>query len=149
MKTMWEKWCKHLQDLMDIEISCWYFKNPHDVELYVFCDASQAAYGTVICLRYASASDIRTSFVISKERVAPLKTLTFPWLKLLGAGIAAQLLCVVQPHFPSEKTYRKTSLMYEELNTVEAVINSTSLTYVYNDVNEPDPLTPSHFTVGS
>ncbi|GFR21716.1 DUF5641 domain-containing protein [Trichonephila clavata] len=47
----------------------------------------------------------------------------------------------------------KTSLMYEELNTVlievEAVINSRPLTYVYNDVNEPDPLTPSHFTVGS
>ncbi|GFR33690.1 transposon Ty3-I Gag-Pol polyprotein [Trichonephila clavata] len=43
--------------------------------------------------------------------------------------------------------------MYEELNTVlievEAVINSRTLTYVYNDVNEPDSLTPSHFTVGS
>ncbi|GFQ85317.1 DUF5641 domain-containing protein, partial [Trichonephila clavata] len=47
----------------------------------------------------------------------------------------------------------KTSLMYEELNTVlievEAAISSRPLTYVYNDVNEPDPLTPSHFTVGS
>ncbi|GFR23291.1 DUF5641 domain-containing protein [Trichonephila clavata] len=32
---------------------------------------------------------------------------------------------------------------------IEAVINSRPLTYVYNDVNEPDPLTPSHFTVGS
>ncbi|GFQ73989.1 integrase catalytic domain-containing protein [Trichonephila clavata] len=47
----------------------------------------------------------------------------------------------------------KVSLMYEELNTVliavEAVINSRPLTCVCNDVNEPDPLTPSHFTVGS
>ncbi|GFR25429.1 integrase catalytic domain-containing protein [Trichonephila clavata] len=47
----------------------------------------------------------------------------------------------------------KTSLMYEELNTVlievEVVINSRLLTYVYNDANVPDPLTPSHFTVGS
>ncbi|GFR16869.1 DUF5641 domain-containing protein [Trichonephila clavata] len=42
----------------------------------------------------------------------------------------------------------KTSLMYEELN-IEVEANSMSLTYIYNDVNEPDPLTPSHFTVGS
>ncbi|GFR20496.1 DUF5641 domain-containing protein [Trichonephila clavata] len=34
-------------------------------------------------------------------------------------------------------------------DSFEAVINSRPLTYVYNDVNEPDPLTPSHFTVGS
>ncbi|GFR20080.1 uncharacterized protein TNCT_203861 [Trichonephila clavata] len=110
-----ENWCQNLQDIADFEISRWYFKNcdeiPHDGELHVFCDASQAAYGTVIYLRYVSASDIRTSFVISKgerereRRVASLKKLTLPRLELLAAVIAARLLCVVQPHFPSAKTY--------------------------------------------
>ncbi|GFQ95804.1 integrase catalytic domain-containing protein [Trichonephila clavata] len=69
-KTMWKNWCQNLQDLAEFEVSRWYFKNcdeiPHDVELHVFCDASQAAYGTMIYLRYVSASDIRTSFAISK-----------------------------------------------------------------------------------
>ncbi|GFR16233.1 DUF5641 domain-containing protein [Trichonephila clavata] len=33
-----------------------------------------------------------------------------------------------------------------EINNIKL---NKPLTYVYNDVNEPDPLTPSHFTVGS
>ncbi|GBN92652.1 hypothetical protein AVEN_206443-1 [Araneus ventricosus] len=47
----------------------------------------------------------------------------------------------------------KSSLTYEELYTVlveiEAVINSRPITYLYSNVNEPDPLSPSHFLTGS
>ncbi|GBM28342.1 hypothetical protein AVEN_229526-1 [Araneus ventricosus] len=47
----------------------------------------------------------------------------------------------------------KYSLTYEELYTVlveiEAVINSRPITYLYSNVNEPDPLSPSHFLTGS
>lgn len=44
------------------------------------------------------------------------------------------------------------SLNFEELTTilteVEAVLNSRPLSYVYNDADEPQPLTPAHFLVG-
>ncbi|GBL80190.1 hypothetical protein AVEN_29166-1 [Araneus ventricosus] len=47
----------------------------------------------------------------------------------------------------------KSSLTYEELYTVlveiQAVINSRPITYLYSNVNEPDPLSPSHFLTGS
>lgn len=47
----------------------------------------------------------------------------------------------------------KSALSFEELYTVlvevEAVINSRPITFVYNDHNEPDPLSPSNFIIGS
>lgn len=44
------------------------------------------------------------------------------------------------------------SLSFEEMTTilteVEATLNSRPLTFVNNDLNEPQPLTPAHFLVG-
>ncbi|KAL1282334.1 hypothetical protein QQF64_001137 [Cirrhinus molitorella] len=46
----------------------------------------------------------------------------------------------------------RASLSYEELTSllteIEATINSRPLTFVYNDLQEPQPLTPAHFLVG-
>jgi len=48
-----------------------------------------------------------------------------------------------------KKTIGNASLNIFELNTVvieaEAVLNSRPLTYMYSDINEGEPLTPSHF----
>lgn len=50
------------------------------------------------------------------------------------------------------KVLGKAKLNFEEMCTilteVEAVINSRPLTYVHNNMNEPQPLTPAHFLVG-
>lgn len=47
----------------------------------------------------------------------------------------------------------KASLNFEELTTilteVEAVLNSRPLTYIHNELDEPQPLTPAHFLVGN
>ncbi|GFQ67383.1 integrase catalytic domain-containing protein, partial [Trichonephila clavata] len=46
------------------------------------------------------------------------------------------------------KTVGKTTLSRDELETllieIEGVRNSRSLTYIFADLNEPEPLTPSH-----
>lgn len=51
-----------------------------------------------------------------------------------------------------KKILGKSFLSFEELNTiiteVEAVLNSRPLTYILDEVNEPTPLTPSHFLTG-
>lgn len=38
--------------------------------------------------------------------------------------------------------------MRTNLTEAEAIINLGPLTYVHNDVDEPQPLTPAHFLVG-
>lgn len=51
-----------------------------------------------------------------------------------------------------KKVLGKASLNFEEMTTilteVEAVLNSRPLSYIHNDADEPQPLTPSHFLVG-
>lgn len=53
---------------------------------------------------------------------------------------------------PLRKTLGRASLTSEELETtlieIEAMLNSRPITYVYNDPNDPEPLTPSHFLLG-
>ncbi|XP_054708996.1 uncharacterized protein LOC129218696 [Uloborus diversus] len=53
---------------------------------------------------------------------------------------------------PLKKVLGRSCLSYEEIQTtlteIEVVINGRPLTYVYDEINEPFPLTPSHFLIG-
>ena len=55
------------------------------LELFVFCDASEKAYGTCIYLMSSGASGPQMRLVTSKVRVAPLKKISLPRLELLSA----------------------------------------------------------------
>lgn len=48
------------------------------------------------------------------------------------------------------KVMRRASLSFEELSSLlaEATINSRPLTFVYNELEEPQPLTRAHFLLG-
>ena len=61
------------------------------MQLYVFCDASEVAYGVVAYLRTVTHGRITVSFVMSKTRLAPIKTLTVPHLELQAAVTAVWL----------------------------------------------------------
>ena len=61
-------------------------------ELYVFCDASQIAYGTVAYLRKIDSGRASSDIIFSKTRVAPLKTVTIPRLELLATLLGARII---------------------------------------------------------
>ncbi|GFX47797.1 integrase catalytic domain-containing protein [Trichonephila clavipes] len=61
-------------------------------EIHCFSDASKSAYGTILYLRFVTCNnEIETSFICSKSRVAPLKSLTLPLLELTAALLSARL----------------------------------------------------------
>lgn len=65
----------------------------HSVELHAFGDASERAYGSVVYLRVPTSSDeFEVSLVMSRGRVAPVKTITLPRLELLAALLTARLV---------------------------------------------------------
>ncbi|GBM79525.1 hypothetical protein AVEN_209498-1 [Araneus ventricosus] len=60
--------------------------------MHCFSDASKTAYGTILYLRFVTRNnEIETSFICSKSRVAPLKSLTLPRLELTAALLSARL----------------------------------------------------------
>ena len=67
--------------------------------LHVFVDASQKAYGASV---YISKGDI-CSFVIAKNRVAPLKEITLPKLELMAAVIGARIAKELIPNLEIDR----------------------------------------------
>ena len=92
-KENWVRWLNELQNLTPLEIPRQYFHNvDSEVELHVFYDSSQLAYGAVAYLRgITPKSGTKCTFVMSKSRVAPIKPQTMPRLELLAAVLGAEL----------------------------------------------------------
>ena len=63
------------------------------VQLHVFNDASERAYGTCAYLRYSYKSgEVKTALVTAKSRVAPIKKKSMPRLELLANLLGSRLL---------------------------------------------------------
>ena len=79
-KEDWVKWLKELQNLTPLEIHRQHFNNVgSEVQLHVFCDSSQLAYGAVAYLRGTTPKrGTKCTFVMSKSKVVPIKPQTMP-----------------------------------------------------------------------
>ncbi|XP_054709261.1 uncharacterized protein LOC129218966 [Uloborus diversus] len=97
LSSLWRSWCEEVPQLTEISIPRHYFFENLNIdiktlELHFFCDASMKAFGTVAYMRVLSRNeDVRTAFVASKNRVAPIKSLTLPRLELMAAVLSAKL----------------------------------------------------------
>ena len=88
-----------------LKIPRWYFKISHtsssSFSLHLFCDASGKGYGCCVYLRTVNGNSIGVSFVVSKNRVAPLKEISLPRLELMACLLGSRLLTCVRRIFPS------------------------------------------------
>ena len=100
-ESLVKKWLQLVTDLKQAQpfsIPRYYFKSTTDIEsacLYGFCDASEKAYAGVIYLAIQSSAGASVQFVVSKTRVAPIRSQTIPRLELLSALLLARLLSTV------------------------------------------------------
>ena len=68
--------------------------NP-SIVVHGFGDASEHAYGACVYLMIRNAGKIDTSLVMSRARVAPIKSVSLPRLELLAALLCARLVTYV------------------------------------------------------
>ncbi|GBM03663.1 hypothetical protein AVEN_134897-1 [Araneus ventricosus] len=103
LEEKWRTWCSELAHVDNLQIERKLFSNAgmSEISLHVFCDASPKAYGAVAYFRYITEGRVKVSFIISKSKVAPLKTLTLARLELMAALIAARLAKYLLNTFPS------------------------------------------------
>ncbi|GFV25237.1 integrase catalytic domain-containing protein [Trichonephila clavipes] len=96
LRHKWQQWSSEAEGLSEIKIPRFYLGNIDQeiskCEIHCFSDASKSAYGTILYLRFVTCNnEIETSFICSKSRVAPLKSLTLPRLELTAALLSARL----------------------------------------------------------
>lgn len=66
--------------------------DPESIELHIFTDASQVAYGACAYIRTVSKNNtVCSRLLCAKSKVAPVKPLTIPRLELSGAVLGARL----------------------------------------------------------
>ena len=111
MENQWNKWLKNAANLASIRIPrCYYGGDSSIIEtqLHIFCDASELAFGCVGYLRLSLKDNTHVAVMImSKSRLAPLKTISLPRLELNGAALAARLkrFLAHELDLPLEKVY--------------------------------------------
>ena len=97
----WRNLLTNLKQVRQISVDRCYakefdYQTASSIQLHGFGDASNAAYGACIYIRYENGSEIHCQLATSKSRVAPMKTQTIPRLELLAYhGITARLMAQV------------------------------------------------------
>ncbi|XP_055604397.1 uncharacterized protein LOC129752651 [Uranotaenia lowii] len=97
LQVSWKRWVSLFSELDKIRIPRCYFPECvstelDDLQLHMFVDASEAAYGCAAYLRATVEGAVRCVLVAAKTKVAPLKTLSIPRLELQAALIGSRLL---------------------------------------------------------
>uniref|UniRef100_A0A2H1WM60 SFRICE_016310 n=1 Tax=Spodoptera frugiperda TaxID=7108 RepID=A0A2H1WM60_SPOFR len=93
IKKQWLKFIQTLPQLNHLSIPRWVIcSNSTSIEIHIFTDASEKAYGACIYIRSVACDGrIHTHLLTSKSKVAPIKSTTIPRLELCGALLGTRL----------------------------------------------------------
>ena len=142
----WLKWMNDITNLKSLIIPRPYSSNNMtETQLHIFCDSSKLAHGAVAFLRGRSENMIKTTFVLAKSKVAPVKMQTLPRLELsaalLGANISPYLKNI--PEFLNNNC--KITLWSDSQIVLSWLSSKKKLQpYIQNRINKINELTSSH-----
>ena len=138
---LWQNWLAELDEVKNIKVPrCMKMTvaaNIKEMELHLFSDASEDAFGAVAYLRMTDDEGHRhVSFVMSRTRVAPLKQLSIVRLELQGAVLATRLAKAIR----RELTYKFDEVVFwsDSQVVLQFVTNESRIfqTFVANRVSE-------------
>ena len=146
--TYWKKWLAGAQGITKIRIPRCYKQNEspvYQIQLHVFCDAAETAFGPVGYLRYTyKDGSHESSLVMSKSKLAPIKAVTLPRLELNAAVTAVRMyrLLIHEIDVPVERTYFWT----DSTLVLQYIYNKVQRfkTYVANRVTEILEISKDH-----
>ncbi|XP_033115253.1 uncharacterized protein LOC117115524, partial [Anneissia japonica] len=88
----WNEWISYVSNLSEVRVPRWLrLDEAVDVQLHIFCDASERGYAAVAYLRTTLNDEISCQYVVGKARVTPLKSISIPRLELMAAVLAVTL----------------------------------------------------------
>ena len=124
----WEQWCRDLKELKEFSVAR--SLSPTDrivvnCQLHYFADASEKGYGTASYIRLEDEDGIvRTSLLMGKTRVAPLKVCTIPGLELSAAVLVVRMntLLLSEIEVPVDTVFFWT----DRISTLRYIQNRTS-----------------------
>ncbi|XP_058828364.1 uncharacterized protein LOC131688208 [Topomyia yanbarensis] len=127
----WTQWLALLPIVEGIKIPRFYFKDilplvPNALQLHIFVDASESAYGCVAFLRTMTPNGPHSVLVMAKTKVAPLKQLTIPRLELQAAVLGSRLFKTIKE---SHTVEIKQCFMWTDSSTVLSWIQSDQRKY--------------------
>ncbi|XP_070541647.1 uncharacterized protein [Ptychodera flava] len=135
--TNWREIRNDLDHVTDTVLARRYFpdcsSDNNDYELHCFADASMKGYG---CATYL-VHDSKSSLVMAKNRVAPIKEITLPKLELMAAVIGARLTKFVHTALASRINITKSVLWLDSQIVLHWLRSDKTLPrFIRNRVNE-------------
>ncbi|XP_053699180.1 uncharacterized protein LOC128746160 [Sabethes cyaneus] len=93
---LWKQWTELLPEVEAIRIPRCYIGDAkraevESLEVHIFTDASEHAYGCVAYLRAVVRGMVHCKLMMSRAKVAPIKRQSIPRLELMGAVLGARL----------------------------------------------------------
>ena len=117
LEQKWNRWLAELEHLTSFKLPrhhVHFSTHVKDVEIHIFCDASEKGFGAIGYLRYDIGDRIIVSFLAAKTHVAPLKVISMPRLELQGAVLGMRLGRLLEEELqlgPIAKTYWSDSMV--------------------------------------
>ena len=138
----WISWRKKLSILSQLRIKRTVLSKSitSTMQLHLFTDASEIAYGAAVYLRCADdKGTVTSSLVASKSKVAPVKTVSLPRLELCAAHLGVKLLKTVESSLSTLEIPLQKSRAWTDSTIVLAWLSALPKnwkTFVANRVSE-------------